>query len=37
LGFLWIRLGNMLFGGLAVVAEAVLRDRTYGVWAFASI
>ena len=22
LGFLWIRLGNMLFGGLAVVAEA---------------
>ena len=27
----------MLFGGLAVVAEAVLRDRTSGLWAFALI
>ena len=27
----------MLFGGLAVVAEAVLRDRTRGLWAFASV
>jgi uncharacterized membrane protein len=29
--------GNMLFGGLAVVAVAVLRDRQSGLWAFALI
>jgi hypothetical protein len=27
----------MLFGGLAVVGEAVLRDRTRGVWALGSV
>jgi uncharacterized membrane protein len=27
----------MLFGGLAVVAEAILRDRTRGLYAFAAV
>lgn len=35
--FYGFAVGNMLFGGLAVVAEAVLRDRTSGLWAFGSI
>ncbi|HEX6439376.1 MAG TPA: carotenoid biosynthesis protein [Candidatus Binatia bacterium] len=35
--FYGFAVGNMLFGGLAVVAEAVLRDRTNALWAFASI
>jgi uncharacterized membrane protein len=35
--FYGFAIGNMLFGGLAVMAEAILRDRTRGLWAFASI
>jgi uncharacterized membrane protein len=35
--FYGFAVGNMLFGGLAVVAEAILRDRRSGLWAFASI
>jgi uncharacterized membrane protein len=35
--FYGFAVGNMLFGGLAVVAEAVLRDRTSGLLAFALI
>jgi putative membrane protein len=35
--FYGFAVGNMLFGGLAVVAEAVLRDRTRGLWAFVSV
>lgn len=29
--------GNMLFGGLGVVAEALLRDRRSGLWAFVTV
>lgn len=29
--------GNMLFGGLAVVAQALLRDQRSGLWAFVAI
>lgn len=29
--------GNMLFGGLAVVADALLRNKLKAVWAFAAI
>jgi uncharacterized membrane protein len=29
--------GNMLFGGLAVVAESLLRDRTKAFWAFVAV
>ena len=35
--FYGFAVGNMLFGGLAVVAEAVLRDRKTGLWAFVSV
>jgi uncharacterized membrane protein len=33
--FYGFAIGNMFFGGLAVVAEAILRDRTLALWAFA--
>src|SRR5688572_26418197 len=29
--------GNMLFGGLAVLAEALLRDRMNAFWAFVAV
>ena len=35
--FYGFAVGNMLFGGLAVVAEAMLRDRTRGLWAFVAV
>ena len=35
--FYGFAVGNMLFGGLAVVAEAILRDRTRGLCAFAAV
>jgi putative membrane protein len=35
--FYGFAVSNMLFGGLAVVAEAFLRDRTRGLWAFALV
>jgi uncharacterized membrane protein len=35
--FYGFAVGNMLFGGIAVVAEAVLHDRARGLWAFGSI
>lgn len=35
--FYGFAVGNMLFGGLAVVAEAVLRDGKTGLWAFVSV
>jgi uncharacterized membrane protein len=35
--FYGFAVGNMLFGGVAVVAEAVLHDRTRALWAFALI
>jgi putative membrane protein len=35
--FYGFAVGNMLFGGLAVVAEAILHDRTRALWAFAAV
>ena len=35
--FYGFAVGNMLFGGLAVVAEAVLHDRKIGLYAFVSV
>jgi uncharacterized membrane protein len=35
--FYGFAVGNMLFGGLAVVAEAILCDRTRGLYAFAAV
>ena len=35
--FYGFAVGNMLFGGLAVVAEAVLRDGKTGLWALVSV
>ena len=39
--FVWafhgFAVGNMLFGGIAVVADALLKDRLKACWAFAAV